>query len=29
MYGAEVVVYSEINTNHINAMWAEITLIEY
>ena len=28
MYGAEVV-YSKINTNHINTVWAEITLIEY
>ena len=28
MYGAKVVVYSEINTNHINTAWAEITPVD-
>jgi len=27
MYGAEVVVYFEINTNHINTVWAERILL--
>jgi hypothetical protein len=28
LYGAEVAVYSEINTEHINTVWAESTIIE-
>jgi len=28
LYGAEVAVYSEINTKHINTVWAEGTIIE-
>jgi len=28
MYGAEVAVYSEINTKHINAVWEECTIVE-
>jgi hypothetical protein len=29
MYGAEVAVYSEINTKHIPTVWAEGTVAEY
>jgi hypothetical protein len=28
LYGAEVAAYSEINTKHINTVWAESTIIE-
>jgi len=28
MYGAQVAVYSEINTRHINTVWAESTVVE-
>jgi hypothetical protein len=28
LYGAEVAVCSEINTKHINTVWAENTIIE-
>ena len=28
VYGAEVAVYSEINTKHINTVWAESTITE-
>jgi len=28
LYGAEVAVCSQINTKHINTMWAESTIIE-
>jgi hypothetical protein len=28
LYGAEVAVYSEINTKHINTVWTESTFIE-
>jgi len=28
LYGAEVVVYSEISTIHINTVWTESTIIE-
>jgi len=28
LYGAEVAVYSEINTKHIRKVWAESTIIE-
>jgi len=27
VYGAEVAVYSEINTKHINTVWAERTVV--
>ena len=29
LYGAEVAVYSELNTKHINTVWAESTIIEW
>jgi hypothetical protein len=29
LYGAEVTVYSEINTKEINRVWAECQLISY
>jgi len=29
LYGADVVVYSEIDTKHINTMWKECTILEY
>jgi len=29
LYGAEVAVCSEINTKHINTVWAECTIVEY
>jgi len=29
LHGAETAVYSEINTKHINAFWAERTVAEY
>ena len=28
LYGAEVTVYSEINTKYVNAVWAERTVVE-
>jgi len=28
LYGAEVAVYSQINTKQINTMWAERTIVE-
>ena len=28
LYGAEVAVHSEINTKHINTVWAESNIIE-
>jgi len=28
LYGAEVAVFSEINTKHINTVWAERTVVE-
>jgi hypothetical protein len=28
MYGAEVAVYSEINTKHINTLWAEMQFLK-
>jgi len=29
LYGAEVVVYSQKNTKHINTVWAQRTIVEY
>ena len=29
LYGAEVAVYSEINTKHINTVWTERTVVEH
>ena len=29
LYGAEVIVCSEINTKHLNAVWAESAFLEY
>ena len=29
LYAAEVTVFSQINTRHINTVWAELTVIEY
>jgi hypothetical protein len=29
LYGAEVAVCSEINTKHINTVWAESKILEY
>ena len=28
LYGAQVAVYSEINTKHMNTVWAESTIVE-
>jgi len=28
LYGAEIVVFSQINTEHINTVWAERTVVE-
>ena len=28
LYGAQVAVFSEINTKHINTVWAERTVVE-
>jgi len=28
LYGAQVAVYSEMNTKHVNTVWAEITIVE-
>ena len=28
LYGAEVAVYSDLNTKHINAVWAESAIIK-
>jgi len=29
LYGAQVAVCSQINTKHINTVWAERTIVEY
>jgi len=28
LYGAQVAVYSEINTKHTNTVWGEITVVD-